>query len=154
MSLDFRYSLLENINMRRTDTLESRVTHSDSSHPDTERAGDKDPVDVPELMERVAGDLTLLGHLMEIFLDDYEGCRHALTTAIQSTDSVALQKWAHRLKGALGNFAAHQASQHASELEECGLNGDFELAVRKVSELNSEVDRVKEKLTSILSPTS
>jgi two-component system, sensor histidine kinase and response regulator len=130
------------------------ATHSDPSTSDAEGDGHRDPVDVAELMERVAWDLTLLGHLVQIFFDDYEGCRHAMTTAIRSADPEALKKWAHRVKGALGNFAAHQAYQYASKLEDCGLNGDFELAVRTVSELNSEVDRVKEKLTSILTPTS
>ncbi|MDQ1238275.1 MAG: two-component system, sensor histidine kinase and response regulator, partial [Thermodesulfobacteriota bacterium] len=96
-------------------------THSDPSTSDVESASHGDPVDVEELMERVAGDLTLLGHLMEIFFDDYEGCRHAMTTAIRSADREGLQKWAHRVKGALGNFAAQQAYQYASKLEKCGL---------------------------------
>jgi HPt (histidine-containing phosphotransfer) domain-containing protein len=149
-----RYFLFEDVNMKKTNSMKSLVTQSNPSYADTGSVAHGDPVDVAELMERVAWDLTLLGHLVEIFFDDYEGCRHAMIAAIQSADPEALQKWAHRVKGALGNFAAHDAYQYASKLEDCSLNGDFELAVRTVSELNSEVDRVKERLTSILTPTS
>lgn len=134
--------------------MKSFVTHSNPSDSDAESVGYDDPVNVSELMERVAGDLTLLGHLVEIFSDDYDGYHHAMITAIQTADPEALQKWAHRLKGALGNFAARRAYQYASTLEQCGLTGDFDVATKTVSELNSEVDRVKEKLTSILSPSS
>lgn len=121
---------------------------------DSERVDLREPVDVSELMERVAGDIALLGYLVEIFFREYEGYEKAMMTAIQTADSEALQKWAHRLKGALGNFAAHQSFEYASKVEQCGISNDFDLAAVLVSKLNNEVQRVREKLTSLLTTNS
>jgi len=131
--------------------LEPLGTASRSNSVSTAR---RDPIDVSELMERVAGDIALLGHLVEIFFRDYESCETSMKTAIQQADSEALQKWAHRLKGALGNFAAHSAFEYASKLEQCGIDSNFQSAEDLLRKLNNEVDQVREKLTSLLTPNS
>ncbi|MGC9030546.1 MAG: Hpt domain-containing protein [Desulfomonilaceae bacterium] len=109
-----------------------------------------EPVQVRELMDRLGGDMELLEHLLTIFLQDYEQCRGLVQGAIAEGDGDSLHKWAHRVKGALGNFAAHAAYEAAQRLEQIGSSGDLSGAEAAWSELQAEIVRVRSALESLI----
>ncbi len=115
-----------------------------SPHPIAE------PVKVQELMDRIGGDMELLERLLSIFHQDYQKCLGLVQQAIAEGDGEALHKWAHRMKGALGNFAAHPAYEAAQRLEQIGLSGDLSGAETSWGELQCEIDRVRSALESLL----
>ncbi len=105
---------------------------------------------VQELMERIGGDLDLLSHLLSIFISDYERCYGFVQDAIRDSDGETLHKLAHRMKGALGNFAAHRAFAAAQRLEEVGLTGDLSSAEALWIQLQDEITKVISRLESII----
>jgi len=115
-----------------------------SRHPGAE------PIQVQELMDRIGGDLELLEHLLTIFLQDYERCVGLVQQAIRNGDGEALHKWAHRVKGALGNFAAHSAYELAQRLEQIGLSGDLSEAHATWERLQAEIGRMKAALEAMI----
>jgi PAS domain S-box-containing protein len=63
------------------------------------------------------GDEKLLKELAEVFLDDHPRQRQLLRRALDTSDSEALGRAAHMLKGALGHFGAKPVVQAVFQLE-------------------------------------
>lgn len=109
-----------------------------------------EPIRIQELMERIGGDLDLLSHLLTIFTRDYDQCITSVQQAIKDKDGEALHKLAHRMKGALGNFAAHGAYEAAQRLEKMALGDDLSKAEALWEQLQGEVRKVKVTLESLV----
>jgi CheY-like chemotaxis protein len=102
------------------------------------------------LLQYVSGNWELLAKVIGRFragapkmLVDIEG-------AIDRKDSAALEFTAHLLKGALGNFYAHRASNSALRLERLGHAGKTDGARPILSELAEQVQRLRQELGSLL----
>jgi len=83
------------------------------------------PFDLNAALQQVEGDRELLGELAKIFLDELPIQLTALRDAVARGDSQALERTAHALKGAVGNFAARRSFNRARELEMMGRAGDL-----------------------------
>lgn len=105
-----------------------------------------EPVDTRELLERVGGDQDLLRHLIGIFLQDYPEVLVEIKKSVASANADTLHRFSHRLKGTLGNFAAHKAFQHAQELESISMTGNMSDAEECLMKLEAEIARVGDTL--------
>jgi len=86
----------------------------------------------------------LLFDLMDLFVEDYPKQLHRIKDAMDCGDYPAVQRFAHALKGTIGNFSAGRAVKAAGNLEEIATTQDvvaIELAFVKLEE---ELDRLKE----------
>jgi two-component system sensor histidine kinase/response regulator len=73
-----------------------------------------------EALERLGGDEDLLREVCRIFLDESPNLLRKLREAIADTDTEAVMRAAHSLKGELGYLGAPEAAQVARELEDMG----------------------------------
>ncbi len=131
--------------------LERYTGHKRESHAPVEEASPAphQAIDVPELMERIDGDLGFVAELLEIFSEDYPQKMKAIRSCIQSSDADGLKRGAHSLKGALGNLAAVHAASLAARLEQIGASGDVEGARLVLDELDEELPRVVSSMNEL-----
>jgi HPt (histidine-containing phosphotransfer) domain-containing protein len=80
--------------------------------------------DKAAMMENFAGDAELFVQIAEIFLDDVPQQLAALQAAHGAGDLTALRAAAHKLKGSVASFAAHDAHAAARALEQACKDGD------------------------------
>jgi two-component system, sensor histidine kinase and response regulator len=116
--------------------------------PEAPEAG-KSPVDMTRILERIGGDTDLLKELAALFTGDCPGMLRDIRDAVEERNAEALLKAAHALKGSVGNFAADAAVEAALRLEMMGRNQDLTEAPQALAELEREVDRVCEVLSTL-----
>jgi two-component system, sensor histidine kinase and response regulator len=109
-----------------------------------------DKIDVIELMERVEGDMELLGSLVAIYFADSPRCRDEIAAAINGSNSQALQHAAHALKGMLGVLAAQDGYNIALQLEKIGHGGELAAASDALKSLDQELEILKPVLSKYL----
>jgi PAS domain S-box-containing protein len=98
-------------------------------------------------MAATAGDLQLLGDVVEAFLEDYPNLLSALEQAIADGNGECWNRAAHTLKGALRHFGAAQAVARAVELEKMGKqHGDSVRGSELFVELEHEIQFVVTEL--------
>jgi two-component system, sensor histidine kinase and response regulator len=106
-------------------------------------------VDVEQLLERIDGDRSLLGELVDLFREDYPGSLRAVQEAIDTQDSNRLRSTSHALKGALANLSAIQASTLAAELEAIGNSPNLTQAQATLDRLAHELVNVRQALEAL-----
>ncbi|MEJ2634324.1 MAG: PAS domain S-box protein [Calditrichia bacterium] len=107
-------------------------------------------VDKQELIDRMEGDWELLGELVEMFNDSYQQMIDDIGKAIREGDIELLERSAHSLKGAMGNFSGKQAFETAHELELMGRKKEAENAASVFERLKAQVDEVNAELQRIV----
>ena len=100
-------------------------------------------------LERMDGDADLLREIIDIFLEDHIDGLRELRAASQARDNSRLQRAAHTLKGAVGNFVAVQATNLALRLEATCKGGDLEGGLALVDSLEREVSRLAVALRAV-----
>ncbi len=109
-------------------------------------------VDEEELLDRLSGDMELLGELVPLFLEDSPAMIAGIREAIDSRNPDALRKAAHSLKGAVGNFSAYPAYRAAFRLEEMGSQEALDQADEAFGVLQLEMEKLQEVLKSLVKP--
>ncbi|MFQ5583388.1 MAG: response regulator, partial [Calditrichia bacterium] len=104
------------------------------------------PLDKLELLERVEGDMPLLGEIVELFYQEYPRFINQIKTSIDKQDPSQLKKSAHTLKGMFGNLGAHTAFDLAKSLEDCSKKEDYSAAQQTLAQLKDEIEEVKNAL--------
>jgi signal transduction histidine kinase/DNA-binding response OmpR family regulator len=95
-----------------------------------------------ETLERLGGDETLLGEVVQIFLTETPRKLTELREAISLPDPETVERTAHSLKGELGYLGVTSASQRARELEEMGRKTDLKEAGSVFTALEAELMQV------------
>jgi two-component system sensor histidine kinase/response regulator len=132
------------------DVLDGYMRRECAGAAAAELSGAPEPaVRAEELLERVDGDRTFIQELVEIFRADYPLQIRTMREAIGNSDSAALQRAGHALKGALKNLAAPAASMFAAELEEMGKSSAYAHAASRIAQLEAEIIRVVEMLEGL-----
>jgi CheY-like chemotaxis protein/HPt (histidine-containing phosphotransfer) domain-containing protein len=133
------------------DAIESAVPSlaPPSATPPTEA-----PMDKAALLARVHGDENLLRELVGLFLDDYPGLLAQIREAIERRDRQAIPRAAHKLKGAVGNFATGPAYDAAQHLEQIGKLGNLRMAEDAFRALEQEIERLKPSLEDVVQESS
>ena len=93
-------------------------------------------------LEKVGGDHELLQELVRVFLEEWPKWKTALGQALAAGDSAQVRRLAHTIKGALGQFEAHEAAETAQRLETMGQVADLREAGEVFAQLEREIERL------------
>jgi two-component system sensor histidine kinase/response regulator len=93
-------------------------------------------------LEKVGGDRELLHELVRVFLEEWPKWKTALDHALAGGDTAQVRRLAHTVKGALGQFEAHQAAEAAEQLETMGRVADLRQAGDMYALLEREIGRL------------
>ncbi len=102
-----------------------------------------------DLFERVAGDVSLLRELVELFMDDSLRLVDRIRQAVTRKDADDLEKAAHALKGSVLNFEAKTVADIAQALETMGRNRDLTQAQNVVAELEKQIEAMRAELKAM-----
>lgn len=108
-------------------------------------------IDQQALLAGVDGDPRLLRELARLFLADYPRNLAHIEEALRREDAQALEKAAHKLRGAVGNFAARKVAATAELVETLGRSGDFRATTDALVTLESELALLGEELKKLAS---
>jgi HPt (histidine-containing phosphotransfer) domain-containing protein len=102
--------------------------------------------DQAAFLARVDGDTTLMQELVELFLIDGPQRLKRIEEAIHEADWQALERAAHALKGAVGNFCATRAFDLTLHLESLARCGDTSQIAAAYTALHDEMARLQDAL--------
>ena len=100
-------------------------------------------------LERVGGDRELLEEVAQLFLDTSPNLFAQIGHAVETRDTVALERAAHTLKGSVGNFGADAAFQAAFRLEKMGRSGNLTGVDEAYHALETEMERLRPALVTL-----
>ena len=95
-----------------------------------------------ELLARFDGDLSLVRHLVELFLEEYPKTLAEMGRALKAGDLEALAAAAHSLKGSVGYFGSPAASAAALRLERIARSGGLAAGAAALKDLRLEMERL------------
>ena len=127
--------------------LPGRLFKTNSSD---KKAGRDAIFDKERLLKIFDNDWSFLKESVDMFQADYPDMIVAVKNAVKESNSNALRRSAHALKGILGNFQAESAVEVAYHLEKMGSNGDFCEAENKCRQLEGAVDKFAKKLSGFV----
>jgi PAS domain S-box-containing protein len=104
--------------------------------------------DLQDTLARMDGDWELFREVIEIFAVDSRKMLAVLHDAIAAGDGRRVNRAAHTIKGALGNFSARGAMELTLKLEGLGKSGDLTGAWEEYAALESELECLREALES------
>ena len=96
-------------------------------------------MDRSALLERVEGDMELLGDIIELFKEDSVRQIAAIRDALDKKQASAVERAAHTLKGTCGTLGAPEAAAAALELEKLAAAGDLSRARESLRLLEERV---------------
>ena len=99
--------------------------------------------DLTAALERVCGDRDLLAELAALFEGERPRLLEEMREALARGDTAALERAAHTLKGAVGNFAASAALVAARKLERLARDGEMPSARTAFAALEEELGRLQ-----------
>ncbi len=97
-----------------------------------------------------ATDASILGQILQAFLDDGTACLQNLRGALENGEAENLRKAAHALKGASGNVGAKRMADISQKLQVLGESGSVEGAAAQVDALEAEFERVQVEIAAEL----
>jgi PAS domain S-box-containing protein len=107
----------------------------------TENVEPAGPLDRRALLDRVEGDMQLLGDIVALFKEDSIRQLDAIREAIEKKQAESLRRAAHTLKGACANLGASDAAASALELERAAAAGDLSRARESLQLLEAQVQQ-------------
>ena len=108
-----------------------------------------DIVDRAQLLARVGDDVDFLGELVDLFLDTGVEMLSHVELAVRQGNADTIERTAHTIKGAVGNFAADRAFEAALKLETIGREGALKHADRAFRDLEKEISLFTDVLVSL-----
>ncbi len=109
------------------------------------RRGTFDPA---ALLERLDGNRSLAGELIDTFLEEAPAILGSLRGAVDARDGRGIERSAHGARGALLNLSASEAAQLAHQLESAARRGEFVRCADLLPELESAFTRVERQMRS------
>lgn len=117
--------------------------------PATMEAGPAAALDRSALLDRVEGDMELLGDIIELFKEDSVRQIAAIREAIDKKQPDAVRRGAHTLKGTCGNLGTPEAAATAFELEKLAAAGDLSHAHESLRLLDEQIQRAGRLLDNL-----
>jgi len=113
-----------------------------------EEGHDPSPVvfDRAGMLERLMGDEELANELIEPFLADMPGQIEALRSYLEAGDAAGAERLAHTIKGAAANMGGEALRALAFEMEKAGKAGDLESMKRRLDELDTTFEELKQAM--------
>ncbi len=100
---------------------------------------DAEDPDPKAILARFDGDRDLLAAMAKVFVEMHPGLLREIRAALEARDPAALERSAHHLKGAIGNFSSTGAFVAAQSLESLGRSGDLGPAPAALRSLENEL---------------
>lgn len=113
---------------------------------------DETVFDKDEALEINGNEEEFLKELAEMFLDDFPEQISKIKEAINSHDSKALEKSAHKLKGAVANFGKNTVFKAALSLEMIGRENRWDDVEETYGALTREAERLVCTLKEFVKP--
>jgi two-component system sensor histidine kinase/response regulator len=115
----------------------------------TRNAELSEALDRTALLDRVEGDMELLGEIIELFKEDSARQVAAIRDALDTKQAEVVRRAAHTLKGTCGNLGVPQAAATALELEKLAAAGDISGAQDRFRLLEEEIQRAGKLLDDL-----
>jgi PAS domain S-box-containing protein len=125
------------------------LTGQTASSPQKTETPGAEIIDRPSLLERFDGDAALLAEVVEVFLSSHPATLRDIRDAVARRDAGALERSAHALKGAVGNFSARAAFEASLRLETMGRESKLDGAEAACAALENEVTRLGQALIAL-----
>jgi len=106
-------------------------------------------VEREQLLERLGGDVELLGELVELFRYDTPPRLSQLRGALAAGDAAAFSRAAHGIKSGVSNFCVPEVTALLAALENNGRRGSLEGAAAGVEAVTQRIVEVIEELTEM-----
>ena len=106
-------------------------------------------VDRSALLGRLDGDEELLQQLIDIFMTESKPLQEQVAQSVRENDAQALERGAHKLKGAVSVFGASQAMQAAQALEKMGKQCELNGAPDALRELEKQMAALENALSAL-----
>ncbi len=103
---------------------------------------DKAVFDKDEALKMFDDDVEFLKELVEIFINDAPGHMSEIREAVDNRNSEALDKSAHKLKGAVANFGKNATTDTAFKLETMGKEANLDGVEDVCDTLVKDVERL------------
>jgi signal transduction histidine kinase/CheY-like chemotaxis protein len=127
----------------------SKLAIPESPLQTTSQSAELDRSALDKLLALVGGEPTLLGDLIDSFLQETPPLVVALRRCLEEGNAAGLRQAAHPLKSSSRDFGATKLSEFARELEEMGKAGKFDGVAALVDAVEAEYPRVKLALEAI-----
>jgi CheY-like chemotaxis protein len=115
----------------------------------TPRPREREPIDTASALARVGGDVALLKEMVVLFLNELPTLLTNLRYAVTGADAKAIERAAHKLKGSVGNFAAHPAFEATGKLEALGRDGSLSTVGPIFADVEIEIQRLKSAMANL-----
>jgi CheY-like chemotaxis protein len=138
-------------------TLERFTLHSESISDGSTQSAERghslveeDLFDLSKTLETAGGDKEFLKEIVGLFLETLPEYLAHIREAISGNDAHALERAAHSLKGAVGNFGIGRAFAAAYRLEEIAKGKELAEAVDAFAELERTFERLETAMKDAL----
>ena len=106
--------------------------------------------DLCRTMETVMDSEELFQTIADMLIEAAPGYIERIRNAIAENDAGTLEREAHSLKGAVGNFGADGTYEAAFRLEKMGKSGELAMAEEGFSELEKVLDKLMFEMKIVL----
>ena len=106
--------------------------------------------DLSKAMETVLGDEDLFREIADMFLETSSGYFARIKKGIAENNAGVVEREAHSLKGAVGNFAAKEAYEVAYRFEKLGKEGEITKAAERLSNLEKVLNELGSEMKIVL----
>ncbi len=108
-----------------------------------------DPVSV---WSRVGGDMEFLRELVALFTEEASQMLASIEAAVEAGNAADLNKFSHKLRGAVLQFSASRAAAIAGKLEEMGRTDSLQGASSVLNDLKAETSELMDALKLMVHP--
>ncbi|MBN1545744.1 MAG: response regulator, partial [Syntrophaceae bacterium] len=122
----------------RVSSAKPSIPKNETGEPDSKPG--KQAFSKEALVARLDGDMELAREIAGLFIEDCPNTMRDLHKAIVERDGKSIERLAHSLKGAVGNFMAEDAQAAAFELEKIGKSGKLSKAEEAFIRLENEME--------------
>ena len=106
--------------------------------------------DLSGAMETVLGNEDLFREIAGMFIENCSDYIARIKKGIEGNDAGILEREAHSLKGAIGNFGAKEAYEVAGRLEKLGEEGEMAAAAEELSNLERALNEFSSEMKIVL----
>ena len=106
--------------------------------------------DLDRALSSVGGDTSLLGELIEIFLDECPRYAAQIDDAIRREDTDAVRRVAHSLKNSLGYFAHESIAAATAEIQDLAPEAPIEELAARWHQVSLRLSELRRELTQFL----
>jgi len=134
---------------RLFETIDGALCAELKAPPETASGTRQEILDEATLLARFEGDPELLKEVVRLFLDECPKMFNGIRGAAERGETREMERAAHKMKGAMANFAASAAYDAALRLEVMGREGHLDQVTEALGQLESALEELKPVLLNL-----